>query len=93
MEARLLATKDSGWPCDRKYDGIGVSGMDGLPLWDVAEDGPAWIAGIRVGDTVRGLDGFYPNQHPVGTKVYVEKLEGSRWRRLTITTGTICQYN
>jgi C-terminal processing protease CtpA/Prc len=88
----LTATQDTGsMLCRSSYDGIGLAGMDGGKVWMVAENGPAYRAGIREGDILRGLDVLYPGKFPVGTMVQVEKLYGNKWVRLTMRIEMICR--
>lgn len=67
---------------------MGGSGGD---VWYVAEGGPAWRAGIREGDVLRGLDDLYPGKFPVGTWVSLQRKVGARWEPLRMQIEEICQ--
>ncbi len=88
----LTATQDTGsMLCQSSYDGIGLAGMDNGRVWMVAEGAPAWKAGIREGDILRGLGTLYPGKFPVGTRVWVDKQVGTRWVRLWMKIEKICR--
>jgi hypothetical protein len=91
LEVRLLSTSEAGtWTCESTYDGIGLMNMGGV-AFDVAENGPAWKAGIRDGDRLDGLDDLWPGKHKPGTWVTIRKLVNQQWVPLRLMIETICR--
>jgi hypothetical protein len=90
----LSATSTTGSMLCRgySYDGIGLGHTNEGVVWLLADGGPAYRAGIREGDRVRGkeLDALHPGKFPVGTVVRIYKLVGTRWVPISMKIETIC---
>jgi S1-C subfamily serine protease len=88
----LTSTSEAGAvTCESSYRGIGLSSQQGQ-VYQVADNGPAYQAGIRVGDILDGVDQMWPDLYPVGTVIRVKKLvSADKWITLLVRVDVICR--
>jgi hypothetical protein len=77
--------------CQSGYYGVGLAAMSDGRVWMVADNGPAYRAGVREGDYLQGLERFFPDQFPVGTEVTFHKKVNGVWEPIKMKIERICR--
>ena len=80
-----------GEQCAYAYDGLGIMITPSGEVLQVARNGPAWIAGIREGDTLENAESFTPDTLPVGTRLPIYGAREGKHYTAVVIIGKVCQ--